>query len=464
MKKIFLFALILAISTQLVGQQQRTGGTGQPPGGQRPGGAPAPQSNVVNKEAETAIKNYEKAKADVEGKKATDAASWVKLGKNMIAAYENPTKNVWVGLSAVEAKILLKDQRSSGQEKKTLSGDEYNMVRYSDKELYYDANGLLNFWVVTKPLLPIDILSEAYNTYSKGFELDVKGSQKKDIVDGLTKIKNFHIAEAMAANTLGNYSLSSKNFGSAVRCSEHPAINKIDTVIVFYTGYTAFYAQEYERALHYIQRAINMGYTQEGTAYSFLAECYKALNQTDKVESTLAEGFTKYPSNQAILVTLINLFLEKDEDPAKVMEYIHKAQENEPTNQSLYLAEGNAWKKLNNFDKAFECYQKAVTIDPKYFYGFYSIGLTYYDAAYELSVKAAEEPDDKKWSVMMEEMEALLLKAIDPFEKCFLLTNEPEIQKELAQYLKNIYYRMIGKNEALYKPLYEKYRDIYEGR
>jgi len=344
-----------------------------------------------------------------------------------------------------------------------LSGEEYNVVHYSDKDLYYDTDGSLAFWVVTKPLLATDLLEDAFNAFHKGYELDTKGSQKKAITEAMANIQNRYITDAMTANSLGNFSLSSKNFGNAIRCTEHPAINRLDTLIVFYTGLTAYYAQEYDRALNYLQRAMNMGFTQEGSAYSFLAETYKALGQTNKVGPTLIEGFTKYPSNQGVLVSLINFYIDSNEDPSKIMEYIHKAQENEPNNESLFYAEGNVWSNLNNFDKALESYNKSVAVNPKYVFGYISIGQTYYNAALEIQNKAADELDDRKYNAMLEEMDQLLLKAIDPFEKVFVISDNPDILTDIAVYLKIIYYRLQGKDEK-YTPLYEKYKAISEGR
>ena len=461
MKKFFLFALILGITTQLVGQ--RPGGPG-PMGGQRPGGAPQPQSSTQNKEAEAVLKNYEKTKTDVAGKKAQDAASWVRFGKNITAVYEFPVKNLLQGLSAVEIKVVLKDQRAIRSESKTIDGEEYNVVHYADKDLYYNAGGSLIFWTVTKSLLPQDLLSEAYDAYQKGYELDVKGAQKKLISEGMSTLIKYYYSEAVTAHTLGDMSRSSHNFGNVLRCSEHPVINSVDTIVVYYTGVTAFYAKEYERAIEYLQRSLNMGFSQEGSVYSFLADCYKSVGQIDKGKAILSEGFTKFPSNQSILISLINMYIDNNEDPAKIMDMIHRAQENEPTNESLFYAEGNVWKGLGEKEKAIACYEKSIEINPNYVHSYFTLGTLYYDAAVDIQTKASEELDDKKYDALLEEFERVLEKAMVPFEKSFVLTDNPEFKADIALYLKQIYYRMQSKDEAKYKPLFEKYKEISEGR
>ncbi|MDR2585740.1 MAG: tetratricopeptide repeat protein [Prevotellaceae bacterium] len=434
MKKIFLFALILTV-TQLGAQ---------------------------NKEADAVLKAYEKSKTELAGKKAQDAAAWVSFGKNITSVYDQPSKNLLIGLSTIEVKVVLKDQRSSGSEKQTVDGEEYEVVHYLDKDLYYDPNGILSFWVVTKHLMPQDLLSEAFDAFAKGYEFDAKGSQKKNLTEGLSNLQQRYITEAMTSYSLGNYSRSSQSFGKSIQCGEHPVLNKIDTIVVYYTGLTAFHAKEFERAITYLNRAIDMGFAQDGATYSFLAESYKALDQPEMFESTLTKGFTKYPSNQGILISLINMYRENDVDPEKVMEFIHVAQENEPNNESLFYAEADVWRKLGNTEKALELFEKSVEINPNYFFGYYSMGSLFYDLAYEAQNKASEELDDAKYYALLDELEANLLKAVEPFEKCFLLIEDPDAKAEIANYLKTIYYRMIGKNEELYTPLYEKYRDISE--
>ncbi|MCL1973445.1 MAG: tetratricopeptide repeat protein [Bacteroidetes bacterium] len=452
MRKIFLFALILGITTQLVGQ--RPGGP--PPGGQRPSAPQQQPQPTVNKDAEAAMKAYQKAKDEVTGKKAQDPAAWVRFGKALTNVYEAPIKNLWIGLSSMEAKVLLKDYRATGTEQKTIEGETYDVVHYTDKDLYYAEDGRLSFWEITKPLLSEDILGEAYKAFDKAYELDAKGTQKKEVNAGISGLQTRYVNEAMAANAVVNYSLSSQAFGNALRCSEHPSVNKLDTILVFYAGYTAFLGNEYQRSIEYVQRAIDLGWTQDGAAFSILANCYKNLDHREEVERILAEGFTKYPSNQSILIDLINLYIENNEDPEKIMEYIHSAQQNEPTNPSLFYAEGNVWQNLQEIDKAMACYQKAIEVDPKYVFSYYSMGVMLFNAAVDIQNRAAEELDDAKYYAMIEQLDVYIDKAVDPFEQCFSLTTDEGLKDDVALYLKNIYYRLQGKGDA-YQAAFEKY-------
>ena len=211
-----------------------------------------------------------------------------------------------------------------------------------------------------------------------------------------------------------------------------------------------------ERAIKYFSKSIEIGNDQNGDVYSPLAESYKQAGDTLKAKEILAEGFTKYPTNQGILVSLINLYLESKDDPSKVLSLIKVAQQNEPTNASLIYAEGNVYKNLGKFDEAIAAYKKAEEVDPNYLFAPFSLGATYYEQAFELQQQAAQEMDDAKYAELNNKLEECLEASIVPLERAFNLTEDKDIRMAVAEYLKNVFFRFREKN-ADYKASYDKY-------
>lgn len=417
-----------------------------------------------SKEVASLVKNYNKMQTDLtDAKKSVNPNTWVKYGKLMLEAYDLPIKSLFVGMSNMEAKILLKDQKPVSSEYKDIQKEEYEVVTYDDKILYYAPDGKLSFWTVSKPVFEFDMLSEAYKAFTKAYELDAKGSQKKTINENLQAISNRFLNDAMAAYSLNDFATSSQWFESSIKCVEHPAVNKLDTTVVYYAGLTAHAAKDYARSKAFFERCIDMGFTQNGDAYANLAECYKFTGDMETCKAILAEGFTKHPDSQSILVALINMYLDSNDDPAKVLEFIHKAQENEPNNASLYYAEGNVQKKLGNLEEAIGCYRKSVEIDPKYVFGYFSAGVAYYDNAVAIQTRASDELDDNKYMVLVEELDKNLELAIEPFEKCFEVVEDPDIKAVVVEYLKNIYFRLRTKNPD-YEAAYNKYNDLFSNK
>ena len=415
------------------------------------------QLAAQTKEVADAIKNYEKAKKEsADPKKGANPATWIKLADAYAEIFDSPVKSIWNGASRNEIKLLLKDQRIASTEDRTVQGVKYSVDVYDDKELYYNEDGTLACFVQTKEYVPGNIIDEGVAALVKAAELDTKNAKSKDITEKLVAMKTRYQSDAMAAYTLGNFKKASAYFEGSVKISSHPLIKQVDTVMMYYTGLTALMAKDYDNAAKYLQMSIDNNYDAKGDIYSSLAEAYKAKGDMAKTKEVLQAGFTKHPTNQSILVTLINSYLESNDDPNKVLALITQAQKNEPMNASLYYAEGNVWKNMKNVDKAIECYKKSMEIDKTYYFGSFAIGAAYYDRAVDIQTAAAEEVDDTKYEALVKQLEENLIAAIEPFESCFSNTSDNEVKLVVAEYLKNIYFRFRDK-DASYKEGLDKY-------
>ena len=415
------------------------------------------QLAAQTKEMADAMKGYEKAKkesADV--KKGTNPATWIKLADAYSAIFDAPIKAIWTGASRNEIKLLLKEERITKTEERTVQNQKYSVDVYDDKDLYYSEAGTLAAFVVTKEYIPGNILDEASAALVKATELDTKGAKTKDITAKLIAMKNRYQTEAMSAYTLGDFKKASYSFEGCVRISSNPLVKQVDTVMMYYTGLTALMSKDYPRAIEYLTMSINNGHDAKGDIYSSLAEAYKATGNVEKTKETLQAGFTKHPTNQSILVSLINTYLESNDDPNKVLTLITQAQKNEPTNASLYYAEGNVWKNMKNIDKAIECYKKSVETDKSYYFGSFAIGAAYYDRAVDIQTTASNEVDDAKYEALVKQLEGNLIAAIEPFEACFAACPDKEVKLVVAEYLKNIYFRFRDK-DASYKDKLDTY-------
>ena len=419
------------------------------------------QLSAQTKEAADALKEIAKAQSDTQNpKKAENPATWIRMSDAYVGVFDAPIKSVWAGASQTELKVVLKDQRIISSESRTLNGETFTVDTYYDKDLYYYPDGKLAAWVVTKPYMKGDLLKEGTDALVKA-EGFAKGSKDKDLLERFLALKTRYVNEAVNFYTLGDFKKASENFEAAAIISQNKIVNAPDTVMIYNVGFTANLVGETDKAITYFKMALASNYDAKGELYSRLAEAYKTNKEIDKAKETLGTGFKKYPTNQSILVSLINLYLETNDDTNKVLELIKQAQTNEPQNASLYYAEGNVWKKLNNMEKAIECYKKSVETDPNYVFGSFAIGSTYYDKAVEIQSKASEEVDDKKYEAMVKQLEIYLETAIAPFEKCYEVSTDKEIKAVVAEYLKNIYFRFREKGDT-FKAGFEKYNAIYE--
>ena len=477
MKKILLFVLASSISMMTMAQPPMGGGGGMRGGGMGPGGPMGPPQGGGNTitAALGAGTNASEAKAVVDAKKALDkavaasqnpgkaakAATWVALSDAYVKAYDAPTQNLLAGSTATEVGMFLKGQKATEiSTRKGAEGTEYEVVSYDNKDLYYQ-NDRLEFWIVTKPVVE-NALDKAIDALNKGFSLDPKAATNKSYTEKANTIHENYYSEAVSEYLAGNTAKASDLFGKAAKVTSGQILNGFDSMSVYNSALMAALSGDNAKAIEGYKECMAKGYYNDGNVFSNLADLYKKAGDDATALKVLEEGFTKYPQSQAILVGLINHYLSTGSEPDKLFALLHDAQKNDPNNASLYYVEGDAYKKLGNYDKALELFGKASYVDPKYIYGILNTGILFYDRAVEVQEKASLELDDAKYAKLVDELNGYLEKAIEPFERSFTLTDDNTIKSAIADYLKNIYFRFRDKSPE-YQAAYEKYNNFLKG-
>lgn len=394
-------------------------------------------------------------------KKAAKFATWFNLGNAYAEAFRQPSKEIWSGMPAAQVKMLIGNQKVLSSTQKTLQGVTYVVDVYEDKEIYYNPAGVLEMVVVTKPVCEGDLLASAYEAYMRAADLDEKGTRKNDIAQALMMLKNDAMNDAVTEYMLGNFALASEKFEKTFRFVDNPLVNVVDTMAIYNAALTAQMASQNQRAIDLFNRCVEIGYVQDGAIYSNLAELLKQEGKVDEAKALLNKGFQTYPSNQSILVSLINLYIETNDDPSKVLELIRAAQQNEPENASLYYAEGNVFLNMKKYEDAIRCYRKSFEVDPSYIFGIYAVGNTYFEMALDAQnrMDQLDLTDMSSYEALSKEFEECLMNAIEPFEQAFQLTDQLDFQVPIADGLKQIYFRFRDKDPK-YQAAYEKYEQF----
>lgn len=414
-----------------------------------------------HEQAAAAVKSAEEATTNP--KKAAKTATWLKLAKAYIDAYEAPQGSLMLNISRTELSLLLGNQKPLSTETVVLEGNQCKKEIYEDKDLYFNQNDIL-FMIDVKKYPCENALDKAVEAYKKAYEVDVNHKKNKDIIKGLDVIAGKYMTEGMNKYTLGDYAAASKMFAASAAAAGTEPNTRIDTTMIYNAGFTAWMSKNFEDAQKCFEKCLELEYYYEdGEVYAKLADVYKQLGNVDASRNTLEDGFVKFPQSQSILIGLINYYLEcKDSDTSRLFELLDVAKKNEPNNASLFYVEGNIRSELGMFDEAIAAYAKCAEINSEYEFGYIGAGILYYNKALELQEKAQNELDDAKYMKLLEEFDACLLKAVDPFEKAFEVSKDEAIKKNVAEYLKNIYYRFITKGDE-YKAKYDKYDAIVKG-
>ncbi len=428
--------------------------------------------------ADAQVKSPEAVKKAVEGaeaaaqnpKKNIKPATWIKLAETYMEAYNNPAGAAWVGASKQELQLILAGEQPLSVEVVELNGVPYTKESFATRDYYYNQNGVLEIIKVTKPIYE-NALAEAVKAYAKANEVDLKQSKTKDINAGLENISRKYLDEGMTSYMLGDLAGASVCFENAVNASATAPLSKVDTTSLYNAGFTAWMVQDYERAKGFFESCIEHGYYHEdGDAFAKLADTYSKLGDKETTVAVLEKGFGLYPQSQSILIGLINYYLENKQNPERLFDLIAMAKANEPNNASLYYVEGNIYNELRQVEKdeakAEEYLAKAVAaydacegVSAEYEYGHIGKGVMFYNIAIELQDKAANELDDRKYMALVEKFEQALMNALAPFEKAYQVSKDNSLKVNIAEYLKNIYYRFSTKG-AEYETGYAKYSEV----
>lgn len=416
--------------------------------------------NAQVKTPEAARKAVESAEAAAQNpKKNLKVATWLKLAEAYMNAYDAPAGNVILNTPRMQLQYMLGNETPVAVEEVIIDGQPFKKEVYSNKNLYFDGADVVRLVEVTVPVYE-DPLANALQAYVKAYEVDVKKSKEKDIKAGIQNITNKYFTDGMNEYALGDMPSAAVLLGKAADASETAPYSVTDTTSLYNAGYVYWAMKDYESAKKYFERCIAAEYYYEGgETFAKLGDVYMNLGDKEKGVETLEKGFTMFPQSQSILIGLINYYIESGQNTDRLFELIGEAKKNEPNNVSLYYVEGNIHKQLGNFEKALAAYNECATVDPNYDFGYHGAGALYYDKAVELSQKASEELDDQKYMALVEEYEAALLNAIEPFEKAFAVSKNEQVKLNCAEYLKNIYYRFSSSDEK-YMEGYRKYDQI----
>ena len=417
-------------------------------------------ADAQTKTPEAAKKAVEAAKeASQNEKKALKVATWLKLATSYMDAYTAPAGSAWLGATKQELQLIAGNDKPISTEEAVLNGEPCVKEIYETKEYYFNQAGQLALINVTKPVYE-DALAGALEAYQKAYEVDAKKSKIKDITAGIKGISEKYLNDGMTAYMLGDLAGASVLFEKAADASSVEPVSAPDTTALYNAGYTAWAVKDYDRAQKFFEKCMEIGYYYEGgEVFAKLADVYKAQGKNAESVAVLEKGFAAYPQSQSILIGLINYYIESGENADRLFVLIDEAKKNEPNNASLYYVEGNIYKELGNIEKAVESYYKCAEINPAYEFGYIGAGVLYYDQAIDLQKKANDELDDKKYMALVEQFEAALHNAIEPFEKAYSVSQDNQLKVSIAEYLKNIYYRFSSKGSD-YEANYKKYDEV----
>ena len=394
-----------------------------------------------------------------DAKKAAKPATWVKLAEAYMKAYSNPTSNITPGIDKNTFGMMTKEKPVSVSTVE-ISGQPFEKWELSHVNVYFNEAGILNVIEVTKPSVDGDVLGEAAKAYAKAFEL---GAKEKDVAPKMKEIADAYYNDGFTAYQLGNMAKASDYFKGAYEVSVTAPSTEVNNDAAYNAAFTAMQVKDFDRANAYYTKCVENGFYSDGNVYANLSECALAQADTLAAKNYLANGLTAYPDNAAILTNLINLYLQTNEDPEKIVELLDEAKKAMPDNPSLFYVEGNIYTGIKNYEKALEAYEKGLAINDKYdmcYYGKANVALKKGEDLVD-EMNALDVREWKKYDELAAKLTEVYISALEPFEKCYEVSEIPEVKAAAADYLKRLNFQLRNVDPK-YQAAYEKWNAVVE--
>ncbi|NOY36714.1 MAG: tetratricopeptide repeat protein [Chlorobi bacterium] len=294
----------------------------------------------------------------------------------------------------------------------------------------------------------------AFENYNKATKLDEKGKIAKTIELNLPMLAADFINKAVEEFQAQDFVNSMKSFEYALEVQKDPVFGDvIDTTIVYNAGLAAYNGKLWDDAIKYFKKTIDLDYG-SGALYVLLKNCYMQKGDSATALKVLQDGFNKYPSDQNVIVELINFYLLGTHDNQAALNYIKLAKDKDPTNASIYFAEGFAMDQVGKTDSAIISYQKAIELDSTLFNAYYNLGALIFNNGVAAFDSCANVMDNTQYKKCIDEADKSFARSLPYLEKAHELNPK---ETNTMETLKVLYYRlkMFDKRDKLIKEMEE---------
>ncbi len=412
------------------------------------------RAQKVNEAALT--KKIDKLEADSKDSKKNGKASlWLNMGKTYYEAGSAITSQMFRGMD--EATTLL--SFGKGEETtETVEGKEYKVTVFPYVKLYF-ADGVMNFWEITKPVF-VDALDKSAAAYAKAVELDKSTGTMTKATEGVQGVVNTYKQMADNEYARRQFKTAAAYFAKAYDIAGGAVLNKIDTLSGYNAGLLATVVMDYPMGEKYLKAAIDNGYVVDGDVYYYLSICYNGENKTTEAKELLQDALSKYPKNTKIIEGLLNVYANTGEDPTAIIPLVEAAITADPTNPELYAGLGRVSEKLGKLPEAIEAFKKASELLPDDFSTNFNLGLTMIKYADEQAKILNEQrfTSQDAYNAELAKVYAAYQESIAPLEKAHALNPEDAASVEL---LKNVFFRLRDESASMMEN-YNKYNELFK--
>ena len=382
----------------------------------------------------------EKSNTELKGSKGSKSSSWLKNASLYLELAEVNTSQFVTGIPASQLMMMIgKPSNAAAPEIEEINGKAFVIYKYANVNAYIDnSTNMLSYFAETN-VADKTALASATKSVLQAYKMDPKTKSK--VISMLEKIIAAYTTIADNNYGVGNYEVAATNFEQAGTLSTNDLINNPAADELLYFAVVSYgAAKDIANSKKALDLMTSRNYLRNGDVLYYLAVAESELGNKEAAEATFLRGVQEFPENSNILNSLIAFYLSNNENPNKVIPLIKKAQEANPTNVNLYIAEGLAYDAMKDIPNAIAAYKKAVEIDDSSFDVLYNLGLAYY----RMSENIADEltkinySDTELYNSTKARIDAEQMKSLEILLKAHALNKTDKTTIEL---IRSIYFR-----------------------
>ncbi len=236
---------------------------------------------------------------------------------------------------------------------------------------------------------------EAYNAYLKTLELDKEKKYNSEVIKALQVIASQFVFEGVAFFNNKDYVNAFNCFENNLTINKLPAINQIDTIVLYNTALSAQKSGNNKTAIEYYNQLVKMEYGGVQICLD-LAKLYKSEGKIDEYISTIQNGIKTFVSDDIQLFNeLSNYYLEIGKNDEALI-YIEKGLYREPKNPALHFVKASLLEQKNDIVSAEKEYLTTINLDPNYSDALFNLSAMYFNNATDILKKATSKDEQNK--------------------------------------------------------------------
>lgn len=277
-----------------------------------------------------------------------------------------------------------------------------------------------------------DALDKAVSSFQKCKELDAKAEFKDESLQALVALQGTALNEGIMAHEAKDYDKAVARYALSEAVAKHLGI--VDSSGVYNSALAYEAKGDMAKAAERYQACIDIGYDKP-EIFRYLASLKDRNNDLNGAITTVQAGRKRHPADKELMLDEV-AFLQKAGRTGEVEASTRAALQQDPGNCILHSVLAGIHEARGEYDQAETGYRKSVECDPKFFDGYYNIGVLCNNRAATEYDKCAALKDDAAYAKCKKAADEVLLKAIPPFEMAHSLRPD---DKPTMQQLKTLY-------------------------